>query len=243
MGSANWFYIDGSGATVGPLSSETMKDLAKDKVIKSNTLIRLNETSDWQRSSDSNEFHILIVLGRKQSPVTQYTPPKSGTKYVREEPTILKGSVPIGELVTRWDEAKAEKTRKAPADSEPGSDRQQTKPASSDTESRKRCPMCAEWILSAAKKCRYCQSSLVDGKSGNRKEKSQASSAERTVACCARCGSSQLATSKVGFGLGKAILGTIAFGPLGALGGAVGSNNIKITCLQCGLEMSPGSGR
>jgi hypothetical protein len=229
MGSANWFYIDGSGCTVGPESSDTMKDLSRGKVIKPNTLVKQGKASEWQRSVDCEEFRIQIVLGRKRPPSTD-----------REESRVLKGSVPIAELITRWDEAKAEKMPKPPMDTEPSSNRQQTTPVSSDGESRKRCPMCSEWILSSAKKCRYCHSSLVEGKSSNRTAKPEASSTNRRVACCSRCGSDQLATSNVGFGIGKAVLGTLAFGPLGLIGGAVGANKVKITCLECGFEMSPG---
>ena len=46
---------------------------------------------------------------------------------------------------------------------------------------------------------------------------------------CPKCGSTQLTANKKGFGLGKALI----FGGVGLLGGFLGSNKIKIICLNC----------
>lgn len=51
---------------------------------------------------------------------------------------------------------------------------------------------------------------------------------------CPKCGSTQLTANKKGFGLGKALIGGVIFGGVGLLGGFLGSNKIKITCLNCG---------
>lgn len=259
MGSANWFYIDGSGRTVGPVSLDTMKDLSRVEVIKPNTLVKLEEASEWQRSVDSHEFRIQIVPGKKRLPSTGTTrakgstrakggatakgsaAAKGGTGNVQEKPKRLQRSVPISELMARWETAKEAKTPKAPITSDPSSDRQQTAPVSSGGESQKQCRMCSEWILSSAKKCRYCHSNLVDEKSGKRTAKPQALPTANRVALCAKCGSNLLHTSKTGFSVGKAVLGTIGFGLAGMVGGAIGANKIKITCLECGYEMSPGN--
>lgn len=56
---------------------------------------------------------------------------------------------------------------------------------------------------------------------------------------CPRCYSSSLSANKKGFGLGKAIGGAVLLGPVGILGGAIGSNKIKITCLNCGHTFKP----
>jgi tellurium resistance protein TerD len=59
---------------------------------------------------------------------------------------------------------------------------------------------------------------------------------------CPRCGSSQLASNKKGFGLGKAAAGAILLGPVGLLGGIIGGNKVRITCLKCGNVFEPGQG-
>jgi RNase P subunit RPR2 len=56
---------------------------------------------------------------------------------------------------------------------------------------------------------------------------------------CPRCDSIQITANKKGFGLGKAIFGSTLLGGFGILGGFLGSNKIKITCLQCGHEWQP----
>lgn len=50
---------------------------------------------------------------------------------------------------------------------------------------------------------------------------------------CPKCGSTQIQAMKQGFGLGKAAVGGLLLGPVGLLGGAVGSNKIRRICLNC----------
>lgn len=57
---------------------------------------------------------------------------------------------------------------------------------------------------------------------------------------CPKCQSTQFSTDKKGFGLGKAAIGGVLLGPVGLLGGFVGSGNVKITCLKCGNTWKPG---
>ncbi len=58
---------------------------------------------------------------------------------------------------------------------------------------------------------------------------------------CPKCGSAQLTSNAKGFGLGKAIGGFSILGPLGILGGFIGSKKILITCLKCGNQWEAGS--
>ncbi len=56
---------------------------------------------------------------------------------------------------------------------------------------------------------------------------------------CTRCGSGNVRTGQKGFGLGKAAIGGLILGPVGLLGGLLGSKELKISCNQCGHSWSP----
>ena len=56
---------------------------------------------------------------------------------------------------------------------------------------------------------------------------------------CPRCRSSQLTANPKGYGVGKAAVGVLLAGPIGLLGGFVGSSKIRITCLACGYQWRP----
>lgn len=54
---------------------------------------------------------------------------------------------------------------------------------------------------------------------------------------CPRCGSTSLSANQKGFGMGKAVVGTLAFGVIGgALAGSIGAKKIEVTCLKCGKK-------
>lgn len=54
---------------------------------------------------------------------------------------------------------------------------------------------------------------------------------------CPRCGSTSLSANKKGFGVGRATVGTLAFGLVpGLLIGGAGSKKIEVTCLKCGKK-------
>jgi tellurium resistance protein TerD len=57
---------------------------------------------------------------------------------------------------------------------------------------------------------------------------------------CPKCGSTQITAGDKGFGLGKAAVGGILLGPVGLLGGMLGSKKVMITCLKCGKKWKAG---
>lgn len=58
---------------------------------------------------------------------------------------------------------------------------------------------------------------------------------------CPKCGSNQVAANKKGFSGQKAVVGGLLTGGVGLLAGTIGSNKVKITCLSCGKEFTPGT--
>ena len=56
---------------------------------------------------------------------------------------------------------------------------------------------------------------------------------------CPQCGSHSLTAGNKGFGVGKAAIGGLLLGPVGLLAGGIGSNKVKITCLNCGHTFTP----
>jgi tellurium resistance protein TerD len=57
---------------------------------------------------------------------------------------------------------------------------------------------------------------------------------------CPQCGSTQITGGTKGFGLGKAAAGGILLGPVGLLGGMIGSKKTMVTCLKCGKKWEAG---
>lgn len=57
---------------------------------------------------------------------------------------------------------------------------------------------------------------------------------------CPKCHSTSLSANKKGFGIGKAVIGAAAAGPLGLTAGNIGSQKVKVTCLKCGHQFMAG---
>lgn len=63
------------------------------------------------------------------------------------------------------------------------------------------------------------------------------------MAICPKCGSSNIHADKKGFSMKKGLVGGILLGGYGLLAGTVGSNKIRLTCLDCGCQFKPGECR
>lgn len=57
---------------------------------------------------------------------------------------------------------------------------------------------------------------------------------------CPSCGSPSVSPQKKGFGTGKGCCGAFILGPIGLLCGMCGANKLRVHCLACGHEWSPG---
>lgn len=55
----------------------------------------------------------------------------------------------------------------------------------------------------------------------------------KVIIRCPFCGSSDLVSTTKGFSVSKAVVGSFLIGPIGLIGGAINSNKIKLTCLEC----------
>ncbi|RBW67692.1 TerD family protein [Bacillus taeanensis] len=55
---------------------------------------------------------------------------------------------------------------------------------------------------------------------------------------CPRCQSTNITSGKKGFGIGKAAIGGLILGPVGLLGGFVGSKKMQFTCTSCSYKWS-----
>lgn len=56
------------------------------------------------------------------------------------------------------------------------------------------------------------------------------------TAKCPRCGCTSLSGNKKGFGIGKAVVGAWAIGPIGLIAGNIGAKKVRVTCMKCGKK-------
>lgn len=89
--------------------------------------------------------------------------------------------------------------------------------------------------LTEAIKYKISYKPIIIEKPKSEKKQIVVSQADNDQARCPRCGSTSLSANKKGFGMGKAVVGTLAFGVIGgALAGSIGAKKIEVTCLKCG---------
>jgi ribosomal protein S27E len=105
-----------------------------------------------------------------------------------------------------------------------------------------RCGSCGQDESSYSEHCHFCGAaiaSLTGGEAGAPTTKP--TYVPQGTVRCPKCGSEQVGAGNKGFGLGKAAAGLVLLGPLGLLGGVVGSKKIVVSCLNCGHQWQPGS--
>lgn len=101
------------------------------------------------------------------------------------------------------------------------------------------CPHCGRAANTEQSICNHCSWPLPEiietsSRSGAFIPSSAISGKSSSVVKCPQCGSQSIQLMKKGFGLGKAAAGGLMLGPVGLLGGAVGSNKVQRVCANCG---------
>ncbi|KKQ06076.1 MAG: hypothetical protein US15_C0020G0010 [Candidatus Moranbacteria bacterium GW2011_GWF1_36_4] len=93
----------------------------------------------------------------------------------------------------------------------------------------------AKKIERAREKRRLNNDYLADQQRENQRLQT-ASTQSYTELKCPKCNSTNLTANNKGFGLGKAAVGGVLLGPVGLLGGLVGSKKAVFICLKCGNQ-------
>jgi len=105
------------------------------------------------------------------------------------------------------------------------------------------CPNCGLQLrTNKAQQCKNCKATWRESPlllENNILKDSSIKSVKVDEIKCPKCKSKSITANKKGFGLGKAIIGGILTGGVGLLGGFIGSNKIKLTCLNCGHTWKP----
>lgn len=73
-----------------------------------------------------------------------------------------------------------------------------------------------------------------------KREQEEREARMKTEIRCPKCGSNQFTAGSKGFGLGKAAAGGLLLGPVGLLGGFIGSGQVTLSCLRCGNKWKAG---
>lgn len=63
---------------------------------------------------------------------------------------------------------------------------------------------------------------------------------ESSQVYCPKCLSTSVSGNKKGFGIGKAVVGAVAFGGIGLMAGNIGAKKVICTCLKCGYQWNAG---
>jgi predicted RNA-binding Zn-ribbon protein involved in translation (DUF1610 family) len=106
------------------------------------------------------------------------------------------------------------------------------------------CHSCGQRVGTDSYKCPHC--GIANPRLGGRTIAARTGPATpsgplatRAAVNCPKCGSDQLTGGKAGFGLGKAAAGGVLLGPVGLLGGMVGSGKVQVGCMNCGHRWKP----
>lgn len=97
------------------------------------------------------------------------------------------------------------------------------------------CPHCQSKLRTdKAQQCPTCHASWRDARPT---EFSKEVVGDRLVKC-PKCNTTQVTSSRKGFGVKRALAGAVLVGPLGLLAGATGRKKIELSCLKCGHRWS-----
>ncbi len=88
--------------------------------------------------------------------------------------------------------------------------------------------------------CPNCKNSIQPNTKIEAKEGTVSAKGDNNSIKCPKCGSTQIVAGNKGFGLGKAAAGAVLLGPVGLLGGVIGSQKVMVGCMKCGHRWQAG---
>lgn len=106
-----------------------------------------------------------------------------------------------------------------------------TKPVAFDIFTCRHCGKDFPFSMDNCPHCGFCNAQQYQFKPEEKPEE---------AVTCPKCkAKNSFAAGSKGFGLGKAAVGGLLLGPVGLLGGVIGSKKTVITCLKCGHKWAP----
>lgn len=106
------------------------------------------------------------------------------------------------------------------------------KPVAADIFTCRQCGKDFPFNMDNCPHCGFCNAQQYKFKPTPTPEPSK--EIEEAIICLKCKAKNSFATGNKGFGLGKAAVGGLLLGPVGLLGGVIGSKKTVITCLKCG---------
>ena len=170
MTTVEWYWMNSSQNTFGPLTADQLKELVKGSVINRETLIWSEMLEDWVPASTVPEFGKLFVSTKGTAAFSEAVhcsdeaaecKPPSPIKAPKTEPEY--DSIVADWLSEELANPEADKRKKSSFPTTPLS------PTTNRNEhaklETKTCPMCAESVQKNARICRFCQHDFTNSTS------------------------------------------------------------------------------
>lgn len=169
----DWFYLDSSQSTLGPLTEDDVKELIKSRKIERETLVWAETMEDKVPASSLPQFS--NQFSATEGAVTM-TEENYGGEAATESPSTISAKAPKADsefdsVIADWlteesaDPKVSKRTEIAPPTVQPTTPPNLSEVSQKET---KRCPMCAESIQKQAKICRFCKHDFTNDSGQNK---------------------------------------------------------------------------